>query len=822
MSSDKQQPSLKQDFISRLSQNKQHIIALAVLFVLPLVLYSAIFFGGQQFFGNDVLQWRAGSESVIEHIENNDGEHPLWATNMFSGMPSYTLHEPAAVPNIDTIIKKLSGDTQPLPFYWVLLGGLYSFFVIQGFRPLTSTAGAIFIGFTTYLPIIIEAGHYNKFLAFAFIPWMLVGYGLLSKSDKKWWGVFIFALSITLELRANHPQVTYYFLYLLGFWWLFDSIIKYRAGQLKQWGLRTGLMIGGGLLAILCSLEGYLTLYEYSQFSTRAGSTLAGAGGSGLDLQYAFRWSQGFKELLTLIIPGIFGGGSAEAYWGPKPFTAGPHYLGAITFVLALIGIFRYKKNIKYLFLGVGTLTMLFSLGHHFRLLNEFMFNYVPYFNKFRTPEMWLIVSVFCFSVLAVYGIHSLTALARNKHESLKPLYAPLGIALAIGVIFTFANESVLSFEKPGERQQLARQVAQQNNVSPQNPQVQQRVSQFINSRMKPERKEIAQQDATRYFILALLAGGLIIAFYKRRLGVGFFLAGLIILAAYDMLSVGNRYVNEKKLVSDNFDAEQMLAQKKRPIDEFLESNVQTDQPYPYRVFPLLDNPFNNAVPAAFYPSIGGYSGAKLSYYQDMIDAVLTKDGTINMPVLDMLNVKYVTYNQPLPFPNMQQVYNQNNSVVMENTDVLPKAFFVDSVALASTPQAAVDKLNSASFNPGEWAIVESDQKPTVQADSKASVQVTSYQANEIVLQSERSTPGFMVLSEIWYPAGWEATIDDESTKIYKTNFVLRGLKVPAGQHQITLRFEPNSVYWGHLFSWIGHAMLLCLGIGVIVISYRK
>jgi hypothetical protein len=288
------------------------------------------------------------------------------------------------------------------------------------------------------------------------------------------------------------------------------------------------------------------------------------------------------------------------------------------------------------------------------------------------------------------------------------------------------------------------------------------------------------------------------------------------------MLSVGNRYVNEEKLVSNNFDAEQMLAQKKRPIDEFLESNVQTDQPYPYRVFPLLDNPFNNAVPAAFYPSIGGYSGAKLSYYQDMIDAVLTKDGTINMPVLDMLNVKYVTYNQPLPFPNMQQVYSQNNGVVMENTDVLPKAFFVDSVALASTPQAAVDKLNSASFNPGEWAIVESDQKPTAQADSTAYVQVTSYQANEIVLQSERSTPGFMVLSEIWYPAGWEATIDGKPTKIYKTNFVLRGMEVPAGQHQIALRFEPDSVYWGHLFSWIGHAMLLCLGIGAIVISYRK
>lgn len=821
MSSEKNHHSLKQDFISRLSRNKQHIIALSVLFILPVILYSAIFLGGQQFFGNDVLQWRAGAESIIEYQETHDGENPLWATNMFSGMPGYTISQPAPVPNIDTVVKAISGDTYPLPFYWILLGGVYFFFVLQGFRPLASTVGSVFISFTTYLPIIIEAGHYNKFVAFAFIPWMLVGYWLLSRSEKKWLGLFIFALSITLELRANHPQVTYYFLYLLGFWWLFDAIIQYRRDQLKKWGIRTGLMIGGGLLGILCSLEGYLILYEYAQFSTRSGSTLAGASGSGLDLQYAFRWSQGFGELLTMIIPGIFGGSSTEAYWGPKPFTSGPHYLGAIAFILALIGVMRYKKKIKYLFLGVGVLAMLFSLGHHFRLLNEFMFHYVPYFNKFRTPEMWLILSVFCFSVLAVYGIHTLTEFAKTKKKSLQPLYLPLGIALGIGLLFVVANDSLLSYEKPGERQQLAQQVAQQNNVSPQNPQVQQRVSQYINNRMKPDRKEMAQNDSLRYLLLVVLASALIVAFTQRKLSVGFFLAGLLIIAAYDMLSVGNRYISEQSLVSDDYDAEQILAQQKRPIDTFLQENVQSEKPYPYRVFPLLDNPFNNAVPSAFYPTIGGYSGAKLSYYQDLIDAVLMQQGSINMPVLDMLNVKYVTFNRPLPFPNMQQVYSQNNRVVMENTDVLPKAFFVDSVANVSSPQDAVNALNSSSFNPAKWATVESENQLTAQPDSAAHVQVTSYEANQITLSAKRSTPGFLVLSEIWYPAGWEATINGEPAKIYKTNFVLRGIQVPVGEHQITFTFEPAAVYWGNLFSWIGHVVLLCIGIGVFVFAYR-
>lgn len=814
--------SLKHDFLSRLSKNKQHVVALGILFILPVILYSAIFLGGQKFFGTDVLQWRAGAESIIQYQEAHDGENPLWATNMFSGMPGYTISQPPPVPNIDTLVKAISGDTYPLPFYWILLGGAYLFFVLQGFRPFTSTIGSIFISFTSYLPIIIEAGHYNKFVAFAFIPWMLIGYWLLSHTKKKWLGVFIFALSVTLELRANHPQITYYFLYLLGFWWLFDAVIRYKRDRLKKWAVRTGLMVGAGLLGILCSLEGYLTLYEYAQFSTRSGSTLASASGSGLNLEYAFRWSQGFGELLTLIIPGIFGGASTEAYWGPKPFTSGPHYLGAITFILALIGVIRYKRKIKFVFLGVGILTMLFSLGHHFRLLNELMFNYMPYFNKFRTPEMWLIVSVFCFSVLAVFGIHQLIEYAATKKKSAQKLYLPLGIALAIGLLFVTANDTLLSYEKPGERQQLARQVAQQNNVSPQNPQVQQRVSQYINSRMKPDRKEMAQSDSLRYLFLVILAGGLIIAATQRKVSVGFFFAGLILLSAYDMLSVGSRYINEQNLVSDDYDTEQILAQQKRPIDTFLQENVQKNTPYPYRVFPLLNNPFNNAVPSAFYPSIGGYSGAKLSYYQDLIDAVLMKDGTINMPVLDMLNVKYITFNRPLPFPNLNVVYSQNNNVVMENTDVLPKAFYVDSVASVSSPQAAINRLNSPAFDPADWAVVETDSNFTVQADSSASIVITSYKDNEITLQTNRSTPGFLVLSEIWYPAGWEASIDGRPAKIYKTNFVLRGIAVPEGEHQITMRFEPASVYRGNLLSWLGHFVLLCIGIGVVFFTYMK
>ncbi|SHF56519.1 hypothetical protein SAMN05443144_11043 [Fodinibius roseus] len=796
--------------------------------MLPLVLYSAIFFGGKQFLGNDVLQYRAGAESIINYIETHEGEHPNWATNMFSGMPSYVLHNPPSPPSIDTFFKWIGGNAHPLAFFWILLSGAYCFFIIQGVRPFSAALGAVLIGFTTYLPIIIEAGHYSKFMAFSFIPWMFAGYYLVSRSSKKMAAFFIFALAIMLQLRANHPQITYYFLYLLGFWWIYDSWIAYKREEINDWLQRTGIAFGAGILAIICSIDLYWRLYEYARYSTRGGSTLdTSSQAGGLSLEYAFSWSQGIGELLTLVIPGLYGGSSGEAYWGPKSFTSGPHYLGGIAFLLALIGLFRYRKKIKYLFFGVGSLTTLFSLGYHFPLLNEFLFNHMPYFNKFRTPEMWLVVSVFCFSVLAVYGVESLFDMARDKTSSISDLLLPLGVAAGLGIIFAFGSNALLSFEKPGEVNQYTRQVAQQNNVSPDNPQVRRQVSNFINTRLKPERKEMARSDSIRYLVLVLLAGGLIFGFMKKKVSPGYFLAGLLLLATYDMLSVDSRYVNEDQMTADRLEAEQLIRQQQQPVDKFVMQHINSNKGYPYRVFPLMRNPFNNAIPAYFYPTIGGYTGAKLAHYQDMVDHLLM-DGpaNINEPILDMLNVKYVTARQALPLGDgngYTEVFSQGEQRVYRNDDVLPKAFFVNSVTTVSAPQQAVDLMEpAADFNPADRAIVETDETITASTDTTARVSVTSYDAKTIELETSSADDGFLVLSEIYYPAGWEATIDSEPATIFKTNFVLRGLQVPAGEHTIHMTFEPASNIWGLRLAWTGHILLWVAGIGAVGLWYRR
>ncbi len=407
-----------------------------------------------------------------------------------------------------------------------------------------------------------------------------------------------------------------------------------------------------------------------------------------------------------------------------------------IAFILALIGFIYYRKKIKYVFFGVGSLTLLFSLGSNLPVINELAFNYLPFFNKFRVPETWLIATVFCFSVLAVYGIEALIDIAKDKQKTINELFLPLGVALGIGVIFALGSSAVLSFEKPGEMQQYSQQLAQQNNVSPDNPQVQQRVQSYVNSQLKPDRKDMAGSDSMRYLILALLASGLIVGFVKQKISKGYFLIGLLVLTAYDMLSVGSRYVNKSEMVADRLEAEQVIRQQQTESDKFIRQNIDSGEGYPYRVFPLLRNPFNDAISSYFYPSVGGYTGAKLAHYQDLIDHLLMDDQTgFNHAVLDMLNVKFITVRQALPFSGYTEVFNQNNERVYRNDDVLPKAFFVDSVATVDTPQQAVELMKpSANFDPAETAIIETDEAVHSSVNTTDQITIVRYKANEITL----------------------------------------------------------------------------------------
>lgn len=800
------------DFWTSLPLKTRHLTCLLFLFALPVIMFTDTIIGDQRFMGHDTIQWRASAESVIEHRETY-GEDALWSTHMFSGMPAYLIYYAKAVPHLDTFIFFNFTDILPAMPYWVMLFGSYFFFILMGLRPLAACIGAALIGFTTYFPIIIGAGHNSKFYTLSLVPWLAVGYWMITRKNIWIISLFAFALALNLEFRANHPQITYYFAFFFMIWWIYDTWNAYREDRFPDWVKRSFVLLGAVLIAVACNIQPYWTYTEYSPHSIRGGSDIAGD--TGLDVDYAMAWSQGRGELLTLIIPNIYGGSSAEGtYWGPKTFTSGPHYFGAIGFLLFMLGLLKSSHRIRFLFLGIGILSMLFALGEHFWALNNFMFNHFPYFDKFRAPETWLVVTVFSFSIIAALGAETLLNYASGKAQKLKSLYKPLGTVVGIGIVILIGSNAMFSFEKEGEVRQIAGQIAAQQNVSPDSPQVQQQASRYVERQIIPGRRDMARSDTMRYLIFVLIGSGLIAAVWQKKIPASYAGLGLFLLVAVDLITVGNRYIDEGAKMPKALDREQLIEQQRRPLDAFLEEGVQTGLEYEYRTFPIMDNAFNNAIPNYFYPSIGGYTGVKLSVFQDLIDfAIFEGPEGINLPVMNMLNVKYLGVDQPYRLSGYEVVYQGQDGYVLENRNVLPKAFFVDSLVYASSPHEAMNAINDPDFDPASFAVLETDQRYETVTEPEADVRVTHYDARRINLETQRANDGFLVLSEVYYPAGWRAFINGNETDIIKTNYVLRGIAVPAGDHEIYLEFAPQSHILGSRISWIANLLLAAVGL---------
>lgn len=811
----------KPDIWAGLSVKKQHLVCLGFLFILPFILFFASTLGGQQYMGHDVIQWRAGAESLIEHRETHD-EVAHWATNMFSGMPANTLSHPPQVWNLDNTLLRAFRFIYPALEYWVLLGGSYLMFLLLGFRPLPSVFGSIVIGFSTYIPIIIGAGHNAKFLAYIYIPWIYVGYLLITRTRlNHWLAFFAFGLALTLHLRAYHPQVTYFFLFPLGTLFIFDAIQAYKTVTFNKFARHSSWLALAAVIATLVTVQLYWSTAEYSSYSMRGGSEVENT--DGLSQNYAFEWSQGAGELFTLVIPGSYGGASGDAYWGPKSFTSGPHYMGALVVLFFIIGLIKSRHRLKWVFLGPGIATMLFSLGENFLLLNRIMFNYFPLFDKFRAPEMWLMTTVFCFAVVAVMGLEwVLSQIQLNRKKQTGDWKRAVYIAAAAGVVFIFIGFTALSFEKSGERELIAQQIARQNQVPADDPRVAQSVNNYLNNDLLPTREEMARFDTIRFGFFFI--GGLVLIWIagNRKISSSVALGSLCVLLAFDMIQVDKRYLSEDSLVDGSLERAQVIERQERELDQVIRENSMHSEGWPYRTLPLLDNPFNNAIPAYFYPSIGGYSGAKLGYYQDLIDeAIFSGPRGINTGVLNMLNVKFITAQGQVQIPGFESIHSDQQGTVIGNQNVLPKAWFVEEVEVLGNQPAVLQRI-SQDFDARSIAFITDQTSSDIQPDPESTVTVTEYNANQITLNMSRSEPGFLVLGEIWYPPGWTATLNGDEIDIIRTNYVLRGFEIPAGEHQLQMTLSPVWYTTGNWLARIGTIALFGAGLFGVIVHYRK
>ena len=792
----------------------QHLLCLLALLAVAVYFCWAPLFSGMSLVGGDAIQWRGVAESMLEHREET-GEEPLWATNVFAGMPGYIITPPPLVPQVDEIPRALRKITWPFSHVIVMLIGAYMLVWYLTRDNLSSLLAACAYSLTTYLPVILLAGHNSKFVSLAFAPWLLLTFAYaIRKPDIL--ASLLFTIVLAINLRAGHVQITYYLTVLILIWWIALLVQARQRNTLSDFSRSTGLLALGCLLALLMVAEFYWPKLEYKEYSIRG--TSAGGVAGGLSWDYAMRWSQSPGELLTLLIADAFGG--SRHYWGPKPFTGGPHYSGSIVLILSLLALWRIRTHLTTALGIAGGMMILFAFGRHFELLNRMMFNYFPLFDAFRAPETWLIAVALVLAILAGFGLKYTVQRALpgiGERTKWRSIYIVVGLVGIIPLMMVSSGDSIFNFEREGERQQVIAYVAQSAQRNPSDPQVIAASEQILEEQVIAPRKDALQKDAGRSLLFIFLAAVVLIGFQRRVIPSWMLQISLVLLVVLDLGGVAGRYINVDNLSPSRYSADQINA---LDVDEYI-----LNQEGQFRVL-SLERTDQTALsrPSYFHESLGGYSGAKLRIYQDFLDNMLF-DPNSRMPnanALDMMNVRYIVSGSPVLGALDVESGPESGLTVYENLDVLPRAFLIGDIEVVADPSDAMRRLQENSFNPEEKALLLSPiDEPITPIDSSSTVIVISleYGPRKIVYEVETDAPRLLVVSEVYYPAGWEAKLNGESTPIHRVNYLLRGVTIPPGKHLVEMTFNPVSYIWGKRLSVISTIFVYGMAIFLIGIN---
>ena len=813
---------------ARLSNATQHAICIGFLTLVALGFFASTTVGGKALTGGDTVQWRATAEALLAQ-EARTGTLPLWAPNVFGGMPAYLISYPSATPGVDTLFNALRGvGLWPFAHMMALLVGTYLLVVFLTRHKLAGTLAAVAFGLTTYLPVILTAGHNTKFIALAYAPWMLLAFAATIRrpqgSGALWSGLMVclFAIAASVNLRAGHIQITYYMVVVAAIWWVAEGVAAVRGHNTKTFLASTALLLLGSAIALGVVAQPYLAQWEYKAFTMRA----SGAGG-GMVWEDAMAWSQGIGELLTLVIPNAYGGSGGPlpsapelaqigigTYWGPKPFTAGPHYVGPIVALLAVFGLVGVARRSVVAF-GVSALVMvLFSLGNELPVVNRTAFELLPLFNVFRVPETWLAAVALVLAVLAGWGAYYLQRTEATPEASTRKrrLVLAVGGAFAVGFVGLMVTGGGLDFQKRGESDRIEMAVAAQTGAPLSDPRVREATADLLRPAIA-DRRDLFEADALRSTLFLALALALVAGMLWGKVPGWAAVAGLAVLVTVDLWGVDRRYYNEDSpALRSRADPEAAVRARLSGADRFLAERVaEGGGAGHFRVLPT--SPLNNGISAYVAESVGGYHGVRLATAQDYLDRMLPDSAGYNPNALDLMSVRYVVAGAP-PAPGLTPVFQdpQTGAVVFENPGALPRAFFVDSVRVVDGADEAIAAVRSASFSPSVTAILSEPPPPGVEpaaltgapADSGGiAVKLDRYTPDEIVWTVRTERPRLFVASEMYYPAGWTAEVGGQEVPIVRVDHILRGVPVPAGEHIVTMQFRPATHRESVLISWI-------------------
>jgi hypothetical protein len=816
-----------------IKSNLKYIVPIAV-FALLTMLFMAPAFNGKVVRQGDIEQYSGASKEILDY-KAKEGHGPLWTNSMFGGMPSYQIsYEPPN--NFAKYLRDISIFRHPVNMLFI--GMLFAFILLLtfGVNPWIAAIGGVAYAFSSYNIILIEAGHNTKLYAIGYAPLLLAGLNLLL-SKKYLIGAGVTAAAMALQLQANHFQITYYLGLIIAFWLIAEFIVAIKNKTLKPLIIASSIFGVASLIGMGTNSVSLLLTEEYSKETIRGKSELTYTSkrennrdtlikkpaSNGLDIDYAFDWSQGWEELPTIIIPNFVGGGSGTelgkndatrkvlkeisqsqdpqqsqqarqllaqninpwAYWGPLTFTSGPVYFGALVLFLFVAGLFYSKNSTKWWWLAALVFSLFLSLGENFMSFNGFIFHYLPFYNKFRSVNMSLVIGQIAVAIFAIISLNDLLKekadKAAVKKALLRALYVTAGFCFLM-LLYSGGADFVSS---------------NPNHAAPFDAVIEDRASYL-------------RMDAMRsiFFIAAGFAA--FWYFLKGKLKVEYTMAIVGLLILVDLWSVDRRYINDKSWEKEKT----YKADNAAPSEADLQ--ILKDKSY-YRVYDASQNPFTSAKASYFHHSVGGYHAAKLRRYQEVIEWHIVKG---DQDIMNMLNTKYY----------IQQDEQTNALVAAQNPDACGNVWFAKELKIMDDANQEIMELGK--INPKNTVLVDKRfgkqlEGFNINFDSSAAIQLDSYHPDKLTYNSNSKTPQLAVFSEIYYneKKGWNAYLDGKKVPHFRCNYILRGMVIPAGSHKIEFKFEPSVLKTAStvsLVSNVGMYLLLLAGIGSLFMKPKK
>jgi hypothetical protein len=782
-------------------------LAAILTFALITIIYFYPYYKGMTLGAHDVTQWKAMAQETIAWRDST-GEQALWTNSMFSGMPTFqisVLYPGNWVNYLPKAFQVFFPDASL--YFFLMFVGFYVLMICLGVNSWLALGGSLAYGLASFNLISIEAGHNTKVMAMALMA-PTIGGLILAYRGRILLGGAVTALFLSLNINANHFQITYYLMLtmaFLGIYFLIESILEKKVAQFAK---ASGVLIVAAGLAVIPNVANLWSTYEYGKQTMRGGGSQLTekkkTSTGGLDFEYATRWSEGAGdfEFLSILIPNIKGGASGSelstssasykvlnekgiqsadniikrmpTYWGDQPGTSGPVYYGAAVFFLFILGLLIVRSRIKWALLAISIFFLFLSFGHNTPVYKLF-FNALPMFNKFRTPAMALVIPQLCFPLLALLGLNEIFTGKINTEELKRKLFIAGGITGGIILVFGLLGIGA-SYSSKGDLE-IAKQFPD-----------------WLMGALREDRASMLRSDALRSLFFAGAAFGAIWLFMRKTISANVFAITLALVFLLDGWLVANRYLN-----SDDFVEDSAYAQNFQPSET--DKQILQDKDIYYRVFDRTVDPFNTASPAYFHKLIGGYSPAKLQIYQDLIERQISQG---NMKVFDMLNTKY-----------FKVADDKGNERVIPNYSALGNAWFVNSIIHVNSADAEIDTLGSPGFIPRNVAVIHKDFDALVSdkplgSDSSAFIKLDTYSPNKLTYSYTSSTPQVAVFSDIYYAGehGWKAYLDGKEQPHFRANYVLRAMALPAGKHTVEFRFEPKSYYTGNKIAYAGSFLL--------------